>query len=230
MERGLGGKAVSRLSEAASAGLDAVRRNAKPFLLIQAAAIAMALAYALVPGAKDAMAGVAAFAKAGGLPFSATATALASVGLPEIARRTTGRRRTSKSDLAFQTGYFALIGVAVDGFYAGLGTLFGHGLDAATIAKKLLVDQLVFSPFFATPFAITAFLWRESAFSPARTVEAFRARGGFRVRYLRTIVPNWCYWPPVLVAVYAMPRDLQFVLFLFVQAAWSLILVDLNRE
>ena len=221
---------MSRFAQAASTGFDAVRRNAKPFLLIQALAIAMALAYALVPEAKGAMAGIAAFAKAGGLPFSAVGTALASVALPELARALTGKRRTEGSDLAFQLLFFALIGVAVDLFYGGLGALFGHGLDVATIAKKILVDQFVFSPFFATPFAITAFVAKEGGFSPAGTVEAFRAHGGFRVRFLRTIIPNWCYWPPVLIAVYAMPRELQFVLFLFVQAAWSLILVDLNES
>ena len=225
----MGGEAISRFAEAAADGFDAVRRNAKPFLLIQGLAIGMAAAYAFVPGAKEAMTGVAAFKREGGLPFAAISTALASVLLPEVARRMTGKPRSDMGDLIFQLLFFALIGIAVDLFYGGLGVLFGPGLDPATIAKKLLVDQLVFSPFVATPFATVAFLWKEGGFSTAGTVEAFREHGGFRVRYLRTIVPNWCYWPPVLVAVYAMPRELQFVLFLFVQAAWSLILVELNE-
>ena len=220
----------SALSRAVVAGRDAVRRNARPFLLIQAFAIGMASAYFLLPGAESAMTGVGDFKRQGGLPFAAITTVLASVALPELARALTGRRRTRASDLAFQILFFALVGVVVDLFYAALGTLFGHGLDPATIAKKLLVDQLAFSPFVATPLAITAFLWKEVGFSPARTIESFREHGGFRLRFLRTLIPNWCFWTPILFAVYAMPRELQFVLFLFAQAAWSLLLVDLNDE
>lgn len=220
----------SRLAAAVARGLQAVRRNAKPFLLIQALAVALAIAYYLAPGAPSAMAGIAAFKRNGGLPLSAIATAFASVALPEFARWATGRDRTGPADLAFQIVFFSLIGIVVDLFYQGLGLLFGNDPGFVTIGKKLLVDQLAFSTVVTTPFAITAFLWKDSGFSPERTANAFRAQGGFWARYLQTIVPNWCYWPPVLVAVYAMPGNLQFLLFLFVQAAWSLILVDLNER
>lgn len=219
-----------RLAEAAAEGLGAVRRNKRPFLLIQGLAVALAAAYYLVPGAPSAMAGAAAFKRSGGLPFSAVANVFASVALPEVARIATGRGRTRFHDVVFQIVFFALIGVYVDLFYQGLGRLFGNDPGFATVGKKILVDQLVASTLLTTPFAITAFLWKDCGFSAARTVEGFRTQGGFFARWLPTMVTNWGYWAPVLVAVYSMPIDLQFFLFLPVQAAWSLILVDLNER
>ena len=197
-------------------------------MLIQFLAASLAAAYYLVPGALAAMAGAAAFKRAGGLPLSALTTALASVALPEVARRLTKRTGTKGRDLLFQVAFFALIGVYVDLFYRGLGTLFGNAHDWTTVAKKILVDQLIASTLITTPFAIVAFLWKDSGFSPERTANAFRARGGFSSRWLQVMVTNWGFWAPVLIAVYAMPGDLQFVLFLPIQAAWSLLLVDLT--
>ncbi|MER3496581.1 MAG: hypothetical protein C4320_07275, partial [Armatimonadota bacterium] len=51
--------------------------------------------------------------------------------------------------------------------------------------------------------------------------------GGLFARYIRTLIPCWAFWIPSLAAVYAMPTDLQFPLFLLVQAAWAILLVAL---
>ena len=224
------GTRLSRLAHAAAQGIEAVRHNARPFGLMQALAVALALAYYLVPGAPEAMAVITRFKAAGGLPFAALSTVLASVALPEIARVATGRPRTRSASLGFQVAFFALIGLYVDLFYQSLGFLFGNAPDFATVAKKLLVDQLVASTLITTPFAITAFLWKDSGFSAERTRNAFRARGGFFALWLPTMLTNWAYWAPILVAVYAMPAGLQFVLFLPIQAAWALLLVHLNER
>lgn len=217
-----------RLQTAVDTGVGAVRRNAKPFLFIQSLAVALAFAYYLVPAVRASMAEVGEAKAHGGLPLSALTTVLASVALPEVARLATGRDRSRSADLAFQVAYFAVIGVIVDLFYRGLGVLFGNDPGFVTVGEKLFVDQFLFSTVLMTPLAITAFLWKDVGFSPARTVAAFRAGGGFFARWLPTMVTNWAYWMPVLAVVYSMPVGLQFVLFLPLQAAWSLILVELN--
>ncbi len=126
--------------------------------------------------------------------------------------------------MVFQLLFFAALGAYVDFLYRGLGALWGNAPDFATVGKKVLFDQFVSSPLVTIPFSTVAFVWKDSGFSAARTRDAFRAQGGFFVRYLPTLVTCWGFWGPVLVAVYAMPGDLQFPLFLAAQAAWTLLL------
>ena len=219
---------MSLLASAAGRGVEAVRHNARPFLLVQAVAFALAGAYYLVPSAPGALAGVAALKRAGGLPFAAVSTAVAGAILPELARVATGRRRTGGAEMGFQLLFFGFLGVTVDLLYRGLGLLFGDAPSVATVAKKVLVDQLVYCPLVSMTVSTFAFVWKDSGFSLARTRNSFRAHGGFLARYLPLLLTCWGYWGPVLIAVYAMPGDLQFPLFLAAQAAWSLLLLHLN--
>ena len=62
-----------------------------------------------------------------------------------------------------------------------------------------------------------------------------RASGDARLRpYLGFIWPalvvGWFFWIPGLSGIYAMPQQLQFVLFLFVEAAWSLIIIHVAKS
>ncbi len=107
-----------------------------------------------------------------------------------------------------------------------LSGVWGNAADLATVGKKVLFDPFVSTPLVTIPFSTVAFVWKDSGFSPARTVDAFRAQGGFLARYLPTLLTCWDFWAPVLVAVYAMPSDLQFPLFLAGQTAWTLLLLD----
>lgn len=218
----------SRFSAAAARGWEAVRHNAKPFLLVQGIAFLCVLAYYTVPGVPPALTGVARAKQQGGIPLAALTTAIAGAILPELARLATGRPRTRGAEMVFQLAFFAFIGVTVDLLYRGLAVAIGPGTDVATVAKKVLIDQFVYSPLVSIPLSTVAFLWKDNGFSIERTRNAFRAQGGFLVRYAPVLVSCWGYWGPVLVAVYAMPSNLQFPLFLFAQAAWSLLLLHLN--
>ena len=220
----------SRLAAAAARGVEAVRHNARPFLLIQTVAFAAVAAYYFLPGAPAAVAGVARLKREGGLPLSALSNALAGAVLPEIARVATGRKRTGGAEMGFQLLFFAALGVYVDLLYLALGAVWGNAPDVPTVGKKLLFDQLVSSPLVTIPFSTFAFVWKDGGFSLDRTWNRFRAEGGFLVRYLPTLVTCWGFWGPVLVAVYAMPGDLQFPLFLFAQASWTLLLLHLNER
>ena len=42
---------------------------------------------------------------------------------------------------------------------------------------------------------------------------------------LPLLLPNWCFWVPMVTIVYALPAALQFLLFVLLLAAWSLIMV-----
>lgn len=219
---------MSQFSSAAARGVEAVRHNAKPFLLVQGIAVLLAAGYYVLPGAPAAMASVAQIKRDGGLPLSALATAIAGAIFPEIARVATGRKRTGGLEMGFQLLFFGTIGILIDLTYRIMGLIFGNDPNVATVAKKVVADQLIFAPFISIPFSTAAFAWKDSGFSVGRTANSFRAHGGFVAKCLPTLVTCWGFWAPVLIAVYAMPGDLQFPLFLAAQTAWSLLLLHLN--
>lgn len=214
---------------AAAGGWAAVVANSRPFALIQACAFALVALYYGVPAFAQAAGAAARVKVEGGFPLSGLATAFAGFVLPEAAKRLT-RTATPLSgrDVLFQLVFFASVGITVDAFYRALGSLFGSQVGPALVIEKVLFDQLVFSVFVTIPYSTLMFLWRDRDFSFARLRDALRD-GAFFPRYVPTLFTCWGYWTPVLAAVYALPPNLQFVLFLFGQAAWSLLLISVSK-
>ena len=120
----------------------------------------------------------------------------------------------------------------IDGaaLYRLLAWLFGTGTDLGTIAKKVVVDQFVSTPLASIPFSVLAFLWAERGFTGSGLATALRTPGEFRGRWATLLVTAWAFWLPVLAFVFAMPADLQFPLFVVIQAAWSLLLVAVSAD
>jgi len=209
------------------AGLVALRRFWRPLLLIQASAILLVIAYHLSAAVRAAC-DAAADAKArGGLPFAAVTGAFAGGILPELAKLVTDPKardlRGRGGAIAFNAALFAFSGVLVDLLYRYESHLFGQAATVGTVASKTAFDQFVFTPLWSA-FAVTMFAWRQSGFSPART---WRLVDGpfFRNRLLPLLLSNWCFWIPMVSIIYALPAALQFLLFILVLAAWSLIMV-----
>ena len=193
-------------------------------MAIQAAALMAAAAYYLIPQVQPALASVAEFKKQVGLPFAAVSTALAGVVLPEAARAITRQKRSSLGDLGYQAMLYAILGVTIDLLYRGLAELLGGKASIGLVAEKILVDQLVYSPLFSIPLSTFVFLFRDVRFDWGRVLGAVR-NGEFAKRYVALLITCWGFWGPVLAAVYAMPSNLQFVMFLCAEGAWSLLLV-----
>lgn len=193
-------------------------------VLIQICAVCIVALYYLSPGVQSATESLARLKAAGGFPFSFLATAFAGAILPEAAKRLTLRARpTPRGDMAFQLVFFGLMGVMVDFQYQLLGAVLGQGVSPDILVKKLVCDQFVGTPFVSIPLSCVAFLWKDQDF-------AFRrfAPGAFIGRFGPMIVSAWAFWIPVVAAVYCMPGNLQFCLFLCAQAAWSLLLLHMS--
>ena len=218
------GRQRRSLIELAHPGWNAVVRNWRPFVAIQATAFAAVVAYYAFPALPKALAGVAEFKQNAGLPFAAISTALAGVVLPDLAKRLTLRRKSTWADLLFQGLLYATIGSFVDLLYRFLGLLLGSDPSFRIVLEKVLLDQLVFSPLVSMTVSTFAFLYRDEGFNLSKTLLAIR-EGEFLRRYPPLLVTCWGFWGPVLAAVYAMPANLQFILFLCAQGAWSLLLV-----
>lgn len=110
-------------------------------------------------------------------------------------------------------------GVACDAFFTLQAGLFGTGTDAATLVKKVLVDQLLWNVFVCTPLNALFFPWvaRDFRSRPRRPV------GAYGRDCLAMLVANWMVWIPVSLAVYAFPLPLQIQLVGLASSFWMLV-------
>jgi hypothetical protein len=210
-----------------AAGAAALRRFWRPFLLIQGAAVVLVVSFHLSERVRAACAALAAWKTAGGAVFAAVSGAVAGGLLPELAkwladRRTAGLRGRG-GEVAFNTLFFAFNGVVIDLLYRMEALLFGREAHLRTVVLKTAFDQFVFTPAWLVLITLL-FLWRQRGFSVARTLPALRG-GFYRARVVPLLIPNWCFWIPIVSIIYALPVPLQFVLFVPALAAWSLIMV-----
>ena len=209
------------------AGLVAVRRFWRPFVLMQVAAVLLVVAYRASAQVRDVCAALVGLRQEGGLAFSAVASAIAGVLLPEAATLATvpaERGRPGRpGKLAFTTAFFLLNGTVVDLFYRLSAHLFGRAATPAVVAQKVAFDQFVFTPLWVSAIA-ALFVWNKHGFRLAPT-RADLSDGFLQRRLLPLLLPNWCFWIPMCAVIYALPVPLQFLLFVFALAAWSLIMV-----
>lgn len=202
----------------------AVKANLLPGMVLWAGLVALTLAYAWSPAVQSGLTQWGAVKQAWGYPFSFATYALFAVLVPEllgIALLRQPVRRTLWADMAYATLVFGSIGITVDLFYALQVQLFGEGNDGLTIAKKMLVDQFVYSPM--TNFIVIAmFAWREDGFRASAWQRIFSA-DFLSSRYLPLLVALWCVWIPGVVAIYLMPTALQFPVASLILSFWILI-------
>jgi hypothetical protein len=210
-----------------AAGAAGLRRFWRPFLLIQSAAVALALSYRFSRAVRAACGAVGAWKTSGGLLSVALSGAIAGGLLPEIAKALANRSiaglRGRSGAIAFRTLFFAYNGVVVDRFYRLEAALLGSEATFCTVLTKTLFDQFVFTPLWLAQITLL-FLWRQRGFSIAATVPALRG-GFYRTRVVPLLIPNWFFWLPAVSIIYALPSPLQFPLFVLLLGAWSLIMV-----
>lgn len=213
---------------ASAPGLAAVRSHWAPFLAIQVAAAALVVVYAQTPAVREWCVSIERVKVAGGVPFAFLAGAVAGGIIPEIAKAVTGRMgrptREWLSASSFNAFVYALVGVQVDLFYRFQTWCFGSGTDAKTLIVKTAVDMAIFTPVLSIPLAVMLFEWKRVGFDLRRMGPAFTGRF-----YLSSIVPAlipcWAFWIPILICVYSLPTNLQFVFALLAEAAWSILFV-----
>jgi len=208
-------------------GLRALRRFARPFVLIQLAAIGLVVAYHASATVREVCAALGRVKVSGGILFAAAAGSVAGALLPEVAKWVTGRSEKGKPgrgrEIGFHVAFFAVNGVVVDLFYRLETIVFGSVATPGIVAKKAAFDQFVFTPLWL-PVIIAIFVWRANGFRLAGMGAALGARFYPR-RVLPLLVPNWFFWIPMTSIIYALPVPLQFLLFVLALAAWSLIMV-----
>ena len=223
----------SIVSNPFSAGLRSARANLLPGLVIQLLMIALVAAYYFFPPSRSCFQ-VLAMAKARwGYGFSFFVSIIAGALLPAIFKAAVLRRvRVSRGDwseFVFLCLFWGVDGVLIDGFYRLQAGVFGAHADFPTVFKKLLVDQFIYNPLFAAPYAISWFEFKNRHYRWSTMGNVFTF-DFYRAHTIPALFATWAVWIPVTSAIYSLPSLLQIPLFALALTFWSLLLIHLTSR
>ena len=206
------------LRRAAADGLAAGRANLRPGLILWAVAVAVVVGYYHVPSVEAALVRVGGVKERFGFAFSAVSTAFFAAVLPILLGRLFGVLR-----LPDARGWLVIVpfwmerGMEVDALYRLQAWLFGDTPDAATVAAKVLFDQLLYVPLWAIPTMELAYRFKDRRPVPRR----------FGAWYVGDVLPliaaNYVIWVPAVTAIYMLPVPLQLPMANLVTCLWVLV-------
>ena len=202
-------------------GLESVKANAVPMVVLWGMAGLMALAFYRVPAMNAVFAPLAKWQTESGWVAAFLNRVIFCGIIPGVFLWSVKSIRPPCPLLT--VGVYSLWGglwgIACDGFYTLQDAVFGSGTDVATLIKKTLVDQLVWNVFICTPVNALFFPWVAEDFKcgPKRSCRDFVQD------CLALLVTNWIVWIPVTLAVYAFPLPLQIQLVGLACSFWMLV-------
>lgn len=218
-----------KLFSLARPGIEGAKRNWPAMLLLQLIALLLVLGYYNIDSVRRGFDVLADWKASSGLLGAAGLTVLAGVIFPKLARLAVGKSATDSRfglvhELAFLTALFAINGVLVEVFYGLLGRIYGTANTWSVILPKVLTDMLVFTPMIALPYVAFCFTLRDHDYRPGPALGEVGVAWYMR-RVMTLQIPGWMYWAPMVSLIYSLPQNLQFMLFAFAMAAWSLVMV-----
>ena len=214
-------------------GWEAVRANALPAFGIQVAMLAILAAYYLNPAFAEMLHRAADFKRASGMGFVVIAAILAGSILPELLVIVLFQRGAvhlqNLRNVLFTAPVWAVAGVSVDLLYRGLAASLGEEVTPGVVIAKICVDQFIYNVFFAAPYTVIAYEWKNSAFSLAAIRHCFTAHY-YRDKIVPTLLTNWAVWIPLIAVIYSLPLALQFPLFSVALTFWVLLLTYMTNR
>jgi len=214
-------------------GLRAAKANVVLGLIIQAMMAALLVAYYTQPMVHGWLSVLADAKQKGGIGFSMIAAAVAGGILPEILKIVVFQKCRiewkNAQNLLFTVPYWAFDGLMVDIFYRYQATLFGSHVDFTTVLKKVLLDQLIFTPFITTPLGMASYEWKNQNYS---------FRGMWRVwtftfyknKSFPALIACWGVWVPLVGIIYSLPQLLQVPLFSLGLTLWVILFNYINAS
>jgi hypothetical protein len=215
------------------AGLRAARANLVPGLILQALMLALLLGYYFHPPTTAWLDRLADLKLRWGFGYSALSAVIAGALIPEIMRVLVfqkGRaRRENFANLLFTIPFWCGMGMLVDAFYRGQANVFGSDPTLRVVATKVLVDQLLYSPFVATPLTCWLYDWKLAGYRFAGANRWFTT-GYARDVMLPIVFANWGVWIPVVAVLYSLPSNLQIPLFGLALSLWVMLLTWMSER
>ncbi len=212
---------------------DATRENLLPGLLLQCLMVVFVVLYFNHDGTQRFLGQMADWKRESGFAFAFCSYVFAAALMPELLRIAFFQNlRVSQLNVwNFWTGglIWGSFGIVVDLFYRLQNVLFGIDHPWHVVAAKILVDQLIFSPFLSTPVTVGALTWRNARFRLSALREIFSREFLFE-KLLPIQCAGWCIWLPALGIVYSMSPDLQLPVCIIIQTFWVLIFTTINER
>src|ERR1700736_4554139 len=214
-------------------GWEAARANAKPALIIQAFMLALAITFYKSSAVADALRNLAEFKRAHGLLFVIGASVVAGAIVPEvflILFFQRGRLQVANlRNLAFTIPVWGFDGSLVDLLYRAEAHWLGDVATVPVVLGKILIDQFGYNVFFAAPFGVLTYEWKNNGISlrPVRDLFTWRH---YRDKIFPTLVATWAVWIPLMAIIYSLPLALQFPLFSFALSFWVLLLTYMTNR
>src|SRR6266436_3390264 len=214
-------------------GWEAARANAVPALIIQAFMLALLIAYYTNHRISSALAGLAEFKRAHGLLFVIVASIAAGALIPELFliiffQRGCPSRRNLRN-LLFTIPVWGFDGSLVDLLYRSEAALLGDVVTMPVVVAKICIDQFGYNVFFAAPFGVLTYEWKNSGVSLRPVRELFTWRH-YRDKILPTLLATCAVWIPLMAIIYSLPLALQFPLFGFALSFWVLLLTYMTNR
>lgn len=208
----------------------AFRQNRLPCVLLNLLVICLVASYYLWPAVAGVWEQAGDFKTRWSWLFSFASTAVSAAMLPFAIQAMMGTLPPDHRLKSFLllTAFWGYRGMEIDLLYRCQGFLFGHGNDPATLAMKVAVDQLIYSPLWAVPTYVIALRWIDFGCSWSRT-RASLDRRFWTHTYPSILATNAIVWIPAVTLVYSLPGPLQFPLFSVIMCFFVLLVTVLAR-
>ncbi len=216
-----------------SIGWQAAKANAIPALVIQAIMLALLIGYYTSDTVSSALTQVAEFKRTHGLVFVIVASIAAGALIPELFLVLFFQHGRPNSrnlrNLLFTIPVWGFDGSLVDLLYRSEATWLGDVVTLPVVCAKICVDQFGYNPFFATPFGVLTYEWKNSgvSLSPVRDLFTWKH---YRDKIIPTLVATWAVWIPLMAIIYSLPLALQFPLFGLALSFWVLLLTYMTNR
>lgn len=214
-------------------GWQAARANAAPGCVLQILMLALLAGYYANPSIAGALHRFAEFKQEHGLFLVLSASIAAGALVPElfvIVFFQGGRpHRGNLRNLLFTIPVWGLDGSLVDLLYRNEAAWFGDVASLPAVAAKICVDQFGYNPFFAAPFGVLTYEWKNRGISigPVRALFTWRH---YRDKIIPTLIATWAMWIPLMAIIYSLPLALQFPLFALALSFWVLLLTYMTNR
>jgi len=210
---------------------NAWRENLVPGLIIQSFAVVMVGSYYLVPAVRTFWTAWADFKHTYGLSYVFVSTALFGGLIPGAYMLWLRRIHAGYvcKNLLFLTLFWGYRGIEAELLYRFQSWCFGDNHQWLTVVKKVLVDQFVYNPFWASLVLAAACIWQQHNFAARPVVTEFTSRR-FWSEYLPGMqLATWIVWIPAVSVVYCMPQELQIPLANLVLCFFVLVVTSLRK-
>ncbi len=213
-------------------GWEAARANLAPALCIQALMLALLVAYYWSASVKATFDTLADYKLRVGYPFVLIAAVMAGAIVPElfvVAFFQRGRlTKRNLRNLLFTIPIWALDGTLVDLLYRSEAAWFGNVVTMPVVFAKICVDQFGYNPFFAAPFGVLTYEWKNNGFS-WESLGRSLGWAHYRDKIIPTLCATWAVWIPMMAIIYSLPLALQFPFFSLALVFWVLLLTYMTN-